>query len=273
MRAITMLDLLQYGFIQQAFVIGLALGITASLLSPFLVLNHQAMIGDGLAHISFAGIVLGILLQSEPLFIAIPFVVAASLVIKYLANQKNINGDAAIGLVSATSFAIGLILVKTGQGFNISIESMLVGNIFTASATELIVSLVVMALSAVFILWNYRSLLLIAYDQDYARFSRVKVAWLNYALAALTALFIVIGVRTIGVLLISALTIFPAVLASQWSRSFKNTLVIGLFSSIVIVIVGIFIAHPLGWPVGATIVVAYAAALLVSSLVKLFIRR
>ncbi len=268
-----MLDLLQYGFIQQAFIIGLALGITASLLSPFLVLNHQAMIGDGLAHISFAGIVLGILLQSEPLFIAIPFVILASVIIKYLANQKNINGDAAIGLVSATAFAIGLILVKKGQGFNISIESMLVGNIFTASTTELVVSLVVMALSAVFILWHYRSLLLITYDQDYARFSRIKVAWLNYALAALTALFIVIGVRTIGVLLISALTIFPSVLASQWSRSFKNTLVIGLLSSIVIVVIGIFTAHPLGLPVGATIVVIYALTLLVSSLLKYILRR
>jgi zinc transport system permease protein len=268
-----MLDILQYGFIQQAFVIGLALGITASLLSPFLVLNHQAMIGDGLAHISFAGIVLGILLQGEPLFVAIPFVVVASVIIKHLANQKNINGDAAIGLVSATAFAIGLILVKKGQGFNISIESMLVGNIFTASSTELIVSLVTMAISAVFILWNYRSLLLITYDQDYARFRKVRVSLLNYALAALTALFIVIGVRTIGVLLISALTIFPSVLASQWSRSFKNTLIIGVFSAIVIVIVGIFLAHPLGLPVGATIVVVYASTLLISSLLKYVLRR
>jgi zinc transport system permease protein len=75
------------------------------------------------AHISFAGIVLGILLQSEPLFIAIPFVILASVIIKYLANQKNINGDAAIGLVSATAFAIGLILVKKAKGFNISMKA------------------------------------------------------------------------------------------------------------------------------------------------------
>jgi len=208
-----MLDFLGYGFIQQAFLIGIALGLAAALLSPFIVLNHQAMIGDGLAHISFTGIVLGILLQGEPLLIALPLVIGASLLIKYLANRKNINGDAAIGIVSATAFAIGLILVKKGAGFNISIESMLVGNIFTATTTELILSLIALAVSAVFVIWNYRSLLLVTYDQDYARFSKIKVAWLNYALAALTAFFIVTGVRTIGVLMISALTIFPSIFA------------------------------------------------------------
>ena len=267
-----MFELLQYAFGQQALIIGIALAIAAAFISPFLVLNHQAMIGDGLAHISFAGIVIGILLGGEPLYIAIPFVVVSSLVIKYLAVKKNINGDAAIGLVSASAFAIGLILVKKGQGFNISIESMLVGNIFTASSGELILSLVVMVISAVFVIINYRSLLLITYDPDYAKFSKVKVNLLNYSLAALTALFIVIGVRTIGVLLISALTIFPAVLASSWSKSFRNTITIGTLSSLVIVTLGILVAHPLGLPVGATIVVIYAITLLLSSLIKLITR-
>jgi zinc transport system permease protein len=268
-----MLELLQYAFGQQALAIGIALAVAAAFLSPFLVLNHQAMIGDGLAHISFAGIVIGILLGSEPLYIAIPFVMVASLIIKYLATKKNINGDAAIGLVSASAFALGLILIKKGQGFNISIESMLVGNIFTATRAELILSLAVMALSGLFVFINYRSLLLITYDADYARFSKVKVTLLNYSLAALTSLFIVIGVRTIGVLLISALTIFPSVLASSWSRSFKNTITIGVIASVIVVLLGIFIAHPLGLPVGATIVLVYAVTLLGSSLVKCIIRR
>lgn len=266
-------DFLQYAFIQQAFIIGIALAITAALLSPFLVLKNQAMIGDGLAHVSFAGIVIGILLGAEPLYVAIPFVMALSILIKYLANQKTINGDAAIGMVSATAFAIGLILVKKGQGFNISIESMLVGNIFTATISELIIAVVTLVITAAFTIYNYRALLLITYDQDYAKFSKVKVTLLNYSLAALTSLFIVIGVRTIGVLLISALTIFPSVFAGQWSKSFKNTLVIGVISAVAITIVGIFVAHPFGLPVGATIVVLYAGALLVSSLIKLIIRR
>lgn len=263
-----MLDFLSYDFIQQAIIIGVALAISAALLSPFLVLNQQAMIADGLAHVSFAGIILGIILSGEPLFIAIPFVMLASVLIKYLSTSKTINGDAAIGLVSSISFAIGLIIVKKGAGFNISIESMLVGNIFTATQTEMILSLVITLLIGSFILIFYRKLFLMTYDMNYAKFSKIKVQWIGYTLSALTAFFIVIGVRTIGTLLISALVVFPSVISSQLSKSFKNTLVIGVISSLTIVILGIFVAHPLEIPVGSTIVVIYAILFMLLLMLK-----
>ncbi|MBE0700473.1 MAG: metal ABC transporter permease [Acholeplasmataceae bacterium] len=270
---IIMLDFISYQFVQNAIVIGIALGISAALLSPFLVLNQQAMIADGLAHVSFTGIILGILLSNEALYIALPFVMLASLLIKYLSTSKTINGDAAIGLVSSVSFAIGLILVKKGQGFNISIESMLVGNIFTASQIEMVLSLVIMVLIGLFVIRFYRQLFLITYDQNYAKFSKIKVQLLSYMLAALTSFFIVIGVRTIGTLLISALVVFPSLIASQWTKSFRATLLYGLISSILIVILGIFIAHPLEIPVGSTIVVVYAVVLLISLTIKPLLRR
>jgi zinc transport system permease protein len=268
-----MLDFLQYDFIQNAILIGIALALSAALLSPFLVLNQQAMIADGLAHVSFAGIILGILLSNEALYIALPFVMLASILIKYLSTTKTINGDAAIGLVSSVSFAIGLIMVKKGEGFSISIESMLVGNIFTASNSDLILSLVITVLISLFILFFYRSLFLMTYDENYAKFSKVKVAFLGYLLAALTSFFIVIGVRTIGTLLISALVIFPSIISSQWTKSFKNTLLLGIVSSLMIVVLGIFIAHPLEIPVGSTIVVLYAIILMMSLIIKSMLRR
>lgn len=268
-----MFDFLQYDFVQHAIIIGIALALSASLLSPFLVLNQQAMIADGLAHVSFAGIILGVLLSNEPLYVAIPFVMAASLLIKYLTTKKTINGDAAIGLVSAVSFALGLILVKKGQGFNISIESMLVGNIFTATSTEMFLSIFVTILIAIFIVVNYRSLLLMTYDENYAKFSKIKTTMLGYILSGLTAFFIVIGVRTIGTLLISALVIFPSIISSQWTKSFRNTLILGIISSFVVVIAGIFIAHPLEIPVGSTIVMIYAILLLILLVIKTILRR
>mgnify|MGYP002398937195 CR=1 FL=1 len=263
-----MFSFLQYEFIQQAMIIGVALAVSAALLSPFLVLNQQAMIADGLAHVSFAGIVLGILLSEQALYIAIPFVMLASLLIKYLSTTKTINGDAAIGLVSAVSFALGLILIKKGEGFSVSIESMLVGNIFTATQTEMWLSLLITALIGTFILLFYRKLFLMTYDMDYARFSKINVQLLGYILSGLTAIFIVVGVRTIGTLLISALVVFPSIISSQLTKSFKNTLLLGLLSSLIVVILGIFIAHPLEIPVGSTIVILYAIILLIVLLMK-----
>ncbi|HAX03549.1 MAG TPA: ABC transporter [Acholeplasmataceae bacterium] len=267
-RGIIMLDFLSYGFIQQAIVIGIALALSAALLSPFLVLNQQAMIADGLAHVSFAGIILGILLSGEALWIAIPFVMLASLLIKYLSTTKTINGDAAIGLVSSISFAIGLIIVKKSQGFNISIESMLVGNMFTATRSEMILSLLILLFITLFVLFFYRKLFMMTYDLNYAKFSKINVSLLGYLLSALTAFFIVVGVRTIGTLLISALVVFPSVISSQVTKSFKNTLIIGVGSSLIIVVMGIFVAHPLEIPVGSTIVVIYTIVFLLINTLK-----
>ena len=270
---IIMFDLLQYDFIINALFIGITLALSASLLSPYLVLNQQAMIADGLAHVSFAGLVLGVLLSNEALYIAIPFVMIASLLIKYLASNDKMNGDAAIGLVASVSFAIGLILIKKGSGFNISVESMLVGNIFTATKADIILSSVVSFLILVFVVSFYRPLFLMTYDLNYAKFSKVKTNLLGYGLSLLTAFFIVIGVRTIGTLLISALVVFPSIISSQWTKSFKMTLLIGMVSSLVIVILGIFIAHPLEIPVGSTIVVIYTLLLIVLIGTKKILRR
>jgi len=268
MRGVAMIELLGYDFFLRALLIGISLALSAALLSPYLVLNQQAMIADGLAHVSFTGLVLGILLSNVAFYIAIPFVILASLLIKYLATTKTMNGDAAIAIVSSVSFAIGLILVKTSSGFSISIESMLVGNIFTATQSELTLSIFTLFFIGAFILISYRHLFLVTYDEDYAKFSKVRVKLLSYGIAVLTAFFIVIGVRSIGTLLISALIIFPSLIASQWTKSFKQTLILGIIASFFVVISGIFIAHPLEIPVGSTIVVIYAILLLVSILFK-----
>lgn len=263
-------DILQYDFIQRALIIGVALAISAALLSPFLVLNHQAMIADGLAHVSFTGLALGILLMNEPLIISVPFVMIASLLIKYLSSKMN--GDAAIGLVSAFAFAIGLIIIKKGAGFNYSIESLISGNIFTSTTSLMILGVLTTVFILAFILIFYRKLFLMTYDFDYAKFKGIHVQLLGYVLSALTAFFIAIGVRTIGVLLISAFVIFPSVISSQFTKSFMMTLMTGLITSIAVTIAGIFIAHPLEIPVGSTIVVLYTFLLVIMIIVKRFLR-
>ncbi len=254
------LELLQYDFIQRAIIIGVALAVSAALLSPFLVLNHQAMIANGLAHVSFTGLALGILLMNEPLIISVPFVIVASLLIKYLSSKMN--GDAAIGLVSALAIAIGLIIIKKGENFNYSVESLISGNIFTSTPSLVWLGVLTTISILLFILLFYRKLFLMTYDYDYAKFSGIRVKLLGYTLSALTAFFIAIGVRTIGVLLISSFVIFPSVISSQFAKSFKMTLMIGLFTSIIVTLSGIFVAHPLGIPVGSTIVVIYTAVLI-----------
>lgn len=259
-----MFDFLSYSFMQYALILGLAIGLATALISPFLVLSNQAMIADGLSHVSFTGIIFGLLLFDQPIYFAIIYSVIGALIISFLSQQKMIKQDSAIGVVSAFSLAIGLIVVSLSDGFNRSIESLLVGSILTVGLTEVIVSLIILLLVTLFVVFNYRRLLSITYDNNYAKFSGIKYHLLKYMLAAITAVIVVVGVRTVGMLLISAFIIFPALIASQISKSFKHTLIISLISAFITVFISIFISFHLNIPTGSTIVVLYSLILIVS---------
>lgn len=259
-----MFDFLQFEFVQYAIIIALLISVSSALLSPFLVLNEQAMVADGLAHVSFTGLIIGMLFIDEPLFISIPFVIVFSLIVKYLTLKKNVNGDAALGIVSTVALAIGLIIVHKSNGFNRSIEGMLVGSLWTVTLTEIIIASIMFLLVLSFVVFNYKNLLLITYDQKYAKFRGVRFKVISYLLSALTAVLITIGVKTIGTLLISSFVIFPLLIGMQFKQSFKNTLLIGIASSILSVLFGIFIADAIDIPAGSSIVIINALMLIIA---------
>jgi zinc transport system permease protein len=259
-----MIDFFTYTFLQNALLIGVILSISASLISPFLVLNQQGMIAHGLSHVSFTGFVIGLLFFDQPLWLAIPFVVASSVLIQYLSTKIKLQGDVSIGIVSSVAFAIGLILVKTSANFNVSIESLLVGNIFTLREGDIFLSLIILLFIGIFVKVMYQKLFLMTYDENYALFLKVNVTLIRYILAILTSLFIVIGVRSIGVLLITSLIIFPAAIASKISHTFKYTLLLGVIIATLSAIIGILISHPLNIPASASIILIYTIFFILS---------
>ena len=265
-----MFSFLSYNFVLYALIISGLIAASAALLSPFLVLNEQALIADGLAHVGFTGIIIGLLLVNEPLLISIPFVIIFSILVKYLSQNKNINGDAALGLLAAISLAIGLIIIHKSTGFNRSIETMLVGNLWTVSLTEIFFALATFILILLFVIFNYQKLVLLTFDYKYAKFKKTKTNILSYSLAVLTAILITIGVKTIGTLLISSFVIFPALIGMQFKKGFKPTLIYGLISSIIGVFFGIYFADLIDIPAGSSIVLVYTLILFIFMFIKSF---
>ncbi|MGA0351862.1 MAG: metal ABC transporter permease [Acholeplasmataceae bacterium] len=261
-----MIDFFTYSFLQEALLIAIIISISASLLSPFLVLNQQGMIAHGLSHVSFTGLVIGLLFFDQPLWLAIPFVMISSILIQYMQTTIKIQGDVSIGIVTSFTFALGLILVKTNSSFNVSIESLLVGNIFTLRSGDLILASLILLLIGLFVKYFYKQLFLMTYDENYATFLKINVSLIRYFLAILTSLFIVIGVRSIGVLLITSFIIFPSAIASRMSHSFKSTFFIGIAVAFISSVLGIVVAHPLNVPASAMIVMIYTLLFLGSSL-------
>ncbi|HKL60798.1 MAG TPA: metal ABC transporter permease [Acholeplasma sp.] len=264
-----MFDIFTWPFMIRAILIGLLLASTTAILSNFLVASNQALIGDGLAHISFTGIALGFLFSNQPILIAIPFAIVAAILIKLLVRHNNVEGDTAIGLVSSFSMAIGLIIISTSSGFNRSVESMLVGSIFSTMWLDVIVAGVIFVITIIFVFLSYRQLFSITYDSAYAKFSKIKVNFYDYMIAIITAVVIVVGVQTIGTLLISAFIIFPAVSSSQIAKSFKQLMIYSIIINIVITLIGIISAHFLEIPAGSTIILCHGLLFITLFSVKL----
>ena len=154
---------LQYSFIRRAFIAGSLIALVCSILGVLLVLRRLSLIGDGLAHVTFGSVAIGLLLRQEPSLVAIPIVMASSLGILKLMQKARLYGDAAIGIVSSLGIAGGVIVASLSGGFNVDLFSFLFGNILSISSAEVVTSIIlsVIVLSVVFLFYNEISRLLL----------------------------------------------------------------------------------------------------------------
>lgn len=247
-------EALQFAFIQRALIAGCFMALGCSFLGVFLVLRRFSLIGDGLAHVSFATVAVALLLDAQPMIVSIPLVTLASLVILQLKEKAQVYGDAAIGLVSSFGIALGVIIASTAGGFNVDLFSYLFGNILSVSRIEVWItggiSVLVVSVTILF----YHDLFATTFDEEYAQVSKIKVKAVNRILIILTSLIVVLGIKIVGTMLVSSLIILPAITALQVTKSFRTTITLAGIFSIVSVVIGIFASYIMNYPSGATIV-------------------
>lgn len=249
------IDLFSHGFIQRALIAGSFIAILCSTLGVFLVLRRLSLIGDGLAHVAFGSVAIGLLLRVYPVYVAIPVVMLSSLGILKLIEKARLYGDAAIGIVSSLGIAVGILLASVAGGFNVDLFSYLFGNILAISNVEVVTSIILSVMLILIILLFYQELLSITFDEESAKASGVKTKTINTILVLLTSLTVVLAMRIVGIMLISALLIIPSVTALQIAKGFKITMVIASIVGVLSVILGIFISFVINLPTGATIVI------------------
>jgi len=249
-----LLNFLQYSFIQKAFLAGSFIAVICAILGLFLVLRKMSLIGDGLSHVSFGAIAIGLFFGIYPLYVAIPLVMLASLLILKISEKANVYGDAAIGIVSAIGIAGGVIIASISNGFNVDLFSYLFGNILAISDTELILVIILSFVVLILISLFYWDLFSVTFDEEYSKTKGIKINFINSLLTLLTAVTVVLSVQMVGIMLISSLLILPAVTALQIAKGFKSALIIGSIVSLMSVLIGIVASFMLDIPTGATIV-------------------
>lgn len=249
-----LISLLQYSFVQKAFLAGTFTALSCSILGLFLVLRKMSLVGDGLSHVSFGAIALGMLAGIYPVYFALPIVIIAAILILKISEKTKVYGDAAIGIVSAAGVAGGVLLTSLSNGFNVNLLSYLFGNILAVNLQEIIFSLGLSLLTLFVIYLFYWDLFSVTFDEEYAQVSSFPVNLINYLLVVLTAVTVLLSIKVVGIMLVSALLIIPAVTSLQLSRRFKTALLISGLTSVLSVILGILVSLFFNFPSGATIV-------------------
>jgi len=248
------MEIFEYTFIQNAIISGIFIGLLTSILGVFLVLKKLSLIGDGLSHLSFGAITIGLFFGIYPLWVAIPIVILASLLIQFLIQKSFLDGDSSIGIISAFGISVGVIFSSIGKGFNIDLFSYLFGNILTVTKSELTFSIILAIIIMIVIYLYYYDLLYITFDIEQAKVSGVKINFIQSLLSILTALTIVLAIRMVGIMLVSALIIIPANTALQISNGFRQTLINSGIISVFSIFLGILLSFKFNLPSGATII-------------------
>jgi zinc transport system permease protein len=189
----TLLHLLNYEFIQRAYLAGSFIAVLCAILGLFLVLRKLSLIGDGLSHVSFGAIALGLFLGFYPFYVAIPLVIMASYLVLKLTEKARIYGDAAIGIVSAVGIAGGVLLASLSNGFNVDLFSYLFGNILAISSQEVLLSVGLSVVILLVIIFLYNDLFSTTFDEQFAKITGINTKRINVALMFLTAITVVLA--------------------------------------------------------------------------------
>ena len=245
-------DILSYPFLTRALIVGFLISLSSSLLGVSLVLRRYSMIGDGLSHVGFGALGIAAILSLSPMAVTLPVVVAASFFLLRLSGRKG-GGDSAIALLSSSALAIGVAAVSIG-GVNTDLNAFLFGSILSVSRSDAWISFLVSAVTLFSYLVFYHQIYASTFDPVFAKATGMRCERYTTLLAVLTSLVIVVGMRMLGSLLISALIIFPPLSAMRVFKTYKAVTISSAVISVFSFMIGISLSYSAGTPVGASIV-------------------
>ena len=258
-----------FPFMQRALIAGVLVSLCAALLGVSLVLKRYSMIGDGLSHVSFGALAIAVALGITPLWFSIPVVILAAFLLLRVADNPRWNSDAAIAAMSASSLAIGILVISRTTGMTTDVDNYMFGSVLAMGRTDVALSVVLCLAVLVLFLLFYHKIFAVTFDENFSRATGLKADRYNTLLAILTALTIVLGMRMMGAMLISSLVIFPALTAMRLFRSFRGVVICAAVASVACFCIGLTVSFAFSTPVGATVVAADLSLFLLSCLIGL----
>ena len=255
------------GFAVRAYLAAAVVGLAAPVIGSFLVQRRLSLIGDGVGHLAFAGVAIGVALGLAPVWGALAVAVMGALVLERLRRSGRLAGDISLALIFYFGIALGVVVLSVTGKFDASALGVLFGSPIVTTWPEIVVivllCLLVVGVAALF----YKELLAVALDEETARASGLPVDRLNALLVVLTALLVAAGMRVVGLLLIAALLVVPVAAGSRLAHSFRGAMFWAIGAGVVSALFGLVIALGQGSiEPGGTIVLTSIVVFVVATL-------
>ena len=256
------------GFFANALVMGFLVSITFGLLSFFVVLRKMSFLGTGIAHTAFGGVALGVLLGFNPFVTSLFFCAVTSLLIGKLVRYGRISYDSSIGIFFSLSMAMGAIFLSLKDDYNFDLMGYLFGNILGINPLDNIVAGITLLLFLPFLGIYFQRILFMTFDEEVAVVSGIRTDILDTMLLLFLAGIIVVSIKIVGIILVSAFVVLPASFGMLIFNDYRRVIAAGIVYTLISMTAGLFLSYFLDTPAGATIVVWAALLYFISLVVK-----
>jgi len=270
-----LLRYLEYPFVRYAIVAAMLISLCSALVGVILVLKRYSYIGDGLSHVAFGAMSIALVLGmiQQKMYLVFPITTVAAILILKSGQNKRVQGDAIVGMVSTGALAFGYLAMNLfPPTANISgdVCSTLFGStsILTLSKAEVWLCVIASITVLIIFVMLYPKIFAVTFDENFSKATGLKADQINLILAVIIAVIIVLAMNLVGSLLISALVIFPALSVMQLFKSFKAVLIGAAILSEICTVTGMLVAILCSTPVGATIVTVDIIAFIICWLIR-----
>ncbi len=267
--------LLQYEFLQNAFITGIIIGVIAPLLGVFVVVRRMSMIADALSHVALAGIACSLLLQKSfvslaglnPLYFGMAFSVGGSLFIEKLRTIYKHYQELAIPIILSGGIGLSVIFISIADGFNADLYGYLFGTVSAVSRSDLYLVIGVGIAVIITLLMFFKELFLLSFDEEHAKASGIPSKAIHFIFIVLVALVIAASMRVVGILLVSSLMTLPVAASLRFAKGFKQMIAYSIIFGEISVMGGLILSYQLDLAPGGTIVMLAVLILIIAILV------
>ena len=266
-------ELLSLDFMQRALIAGVLTGLAAPAIGTYLVQRRLALMGDGIGHVAITGVALGLLTGTAPVLTAVIVAIVGATAIEIIRARGKTSGDVALALLFYGGIAGGVLLIGlAGQGA-VTLNTYLFGSLTTVSPSDLRVVVILAVVVLVLAVGLAPQLFAVCQDEEFARVSGLPVRFLSILIAVMAAVTVTVAMRTVGLLLVSALMVVPVATAQQLTRSFRATFIAACGLGVLACLAGIVTSYYVDVAPGATIVVLALGGFGLAAVLGVLVRR